>query len=119
MDIYQSIIMDHYRNPRNKGICEDATFTSDVVNPSCGDAVTITGIIHDNVVSCVRFTGHGCVISQASASILTEKIQGKSVQEVLALPSSDMLQLVGIPLGPTRARCALLALEAVHKGLNA
>jgi len=117
MDIYQIHIMDHYRNPRNKGVCSNATFTSDVVNPSCGDAVTISGIIDNGIITRLCFEGHGCVISQAAASMLTEKVHGKLVQEALALQSSDMLQLVGIMLGPTRARCALLALEALHKGI--
>lgn len=118
MDIYQIHIMDHYRNPRNKGVCPAATFSSDVLNPSCGDAVTITGSVENNTITCVRFEGHGCVISQAAASMLTEKVQGQTAQEVLQLTSADMIQLIGISLGPTRARCALLALEALQKGIK-
>lgn len=117
MDIYQLNIMDHYRNPRNKGACDQATFTSQVLNPSCGDVVSMSGIIADGTLTKIFFMGHGCVISQAAASMLTEKVMSKSVADVLALTSADMIALVGIHLGPTRARCALLALEALHKGI--
>lgn len=117
MNIYQLHIMEHYRNPKNKGICEAATFNSEVLNPSCGDAVRMTGIIDNKRLVRVCFDGHGCVISQAAASMLTEKVTGMSCIEVRALATHDMTSLVGIQLGPTRVRCALLALEALQKGL--
>jgi nitrogen fixation NifU-like protein len=122
MNIYSSgdsqNLMDHYRNPRNRGTISGANVVSAVHNPSCGDTIAIEGIVTDGVLVQLAFTGSGCVISQAAASMLTEVAIGKTVAELKALDAQAMRDLVGIPLGPTRLRCALLALEALQEGLG-
>jgi nitrogen fixation NifU-like protein len=118
MNIYKELLTDHYRNPRNRGCLEGATFTSQVHNPSCGDSICIQGIIQDNHLRAVAFQGNGCVISQATASLLTEALKGKSLSEVIAFSVSDVIKLIGMPLGPVRMRCATLPLHAIQAGLR-
>jgi nitrogen fixation protein NifU and related proteins len=119
MNFYQEIILDHYRHPRNQGIIADAHFTSGQYNPSCGDRIEITGKVLNNVLSEVMFTGSGCVISQASASLLTQAVCGKTIEEIKMLKDNDMCALIGIQLGAMRIKCALLALHALQEGLLA
>lgn len=118
MNLYQELLMDHYRNPRNRGSLEKPDISSGMVNPSCGDAVSMQATIKDGHIVACRFEGAGCVISQATASMLTEKASGSSIQEVEALDGAEMQKLIGMELGPTRLKCALLPLEALKKGLN-
>lgn len=118
MNLYQDALVDHYRNPRNRGILERADFESGEDNPSCGDSVSMYGRVQDGRLSAVSFQGKGCVISQAAASMLTQKALGMDLHEIMKLDASFMRQLVGIELGPTRVRCALLALEALQKGIQ-
>lgn len=118
MTLYQDILIDHYRSPRNRGALEHPDFTSGEDNPSCGDSVSMYGRVKDGILTEVSFEGKGCVISQAAASMLTEKVKGKSLTEIMTLDAAFMRNLVGIELGPTRVRCALLALEALHKGIQ-
>lgn len=116
-ELYHAIIMDHYRFPRNRGQLTDAAVQAQVINHACGDSIQFYAMVQNGVVSTVKFAGTGCVISQAAASLLSEQIRGKSIEYVMSLTADTMRALVGIELGPTRLRCALLALEAVHKGL--
>jgi nitrogen fixation protein NifU and related proteins len=116
--LYQHQLMDHYRNPRNQGTLEGPHFKSGIFNPSCGDSVAIEGVITDYVITHVAFQGSGCVISQATASLLTQAVKGKAVHEVIQLDSSWIMQLIGIELGPVRLKCALLPLEALHEGIK-
>ncbi len=116
MNLYHETLMDHYRHPRNRGVLEDANFVSEQYNPSCGDAVQFAGMMQDGIITQVMFTGKGCVISQATASLLTELVINKTVAQVCALDKNDILQLIGIELGPTRLKCALLPLQAVQEG---
>lgn len=118
MDLYQAELMDHYRHPRNQGVLEAPDFSSGSCNPSCGDSVQLMGQIKNGVVLAIRFQGKGCVISQAAASMLTQSVLNKTIQEIMALNADFMLNLVGIPLGPMRIKCALLPLEALQKGIN-
>ena len=115
--LYQQELLDHYRFPRNRGELAGATFCHDELNPSCGDKIVIAGIIKDGVLSAIKFSGSGCVISQAAASMLTEEVVGKSVDEIKIMPGSFMQELVGIPLGPTRLKCALLSLQVLQAGV--
>ena len=115
--LYQEELLDHFKNPRNHGKLENANFCSGDENPSCGDEISIEGIITNGVVKAVQFTGKGCVLSQASASMLTELCEGKKVEEVLSLSKDDMLKMVGLELGPNRLRCILLPLQALKKGI--
>lgn len=117
MNLYQDALIDHYRNPRNRGALQDADFESGEDNPSCGDSINIYGHVKDNRLIAVSFQGAGCVISQAAASMLTQTVIGMDLHEIMKLDANFMRQLVGIELGPTRVRCALLPLEALHKGI--
>lgn len=114
MDLYQEEILEHYRHPHNQGTVAHATVTRTERNSSCGDELTFTFDIRDGAVHDVRFQGQGCAISQAAASMLTDELKGKTVQQIAALQKEDLLDIIGnIELGPTRLKCALLSLQAV------
>jgi len=117
-DFYKENILDHYRNPRNAGTLENPTYTHESHNPLCGDVIRVDlHINEDNLVDKVTFEGKGCAISQASASMLTEMIEGKSLDEVKQISKEDILELLGIPIGPVRMKCALLSLKALKAGV--
>ena len=111
-------VLDHYRNPRNRGTMAKPDFTSGQHNPSCGDSVCMQGRVAQNTLSDLAFESKGCVISQATASLLTEKFKGKALNDVLAMDKESLLKLLDIPLGPTRLKCALLPLMALQQGVN-
>ena len=115
-DLYREVILDHYQNPRNYGTLEPADVSYEEDNPVCGDHIRLDLRLKDGHVSDVRFSGHGCAISQASASMLTEAIQGKSLEELKAFGKQELLDLLGIPLGPVRLKCALLSLKVLKSG---
>ncbi len=121
--LYQEELMDHFKFPRNRKKIENSNFSSGQFNPSCGDKISIEGKIEKDEngierITQIGFEGSGCVVSQAAASMLTEKCLGKSVDEVLNINKDDILKLVGLELGPTRLRCALLCLDALKEGLD-
>lgn len=116
--LYQERLIDHYNRPRHTATLARIDSSSGVFNPSCGDAVSIDITLEDDVITHARFTAQGCVISCATASLLLEAVVGKTRQEAELLDAEYMKALVGIPLGPTRLRCALLALEALHNCLK-
>jgi len=120
MSLYREILLDHFKNPRHqdRGQIEQPSFTILESNPLCGDVVQVRGLIVDGRLIQVVFSGTGCVISQGIASILLEKYTGKTVSEVLALNAEDMLNLIGMELGPNRLKCALLALIALQNGIK-
>jgi nitrogen fixation protein NifU and related proteins len=115
--IYREIILDHYRNPRNKGTLDPADYSYEDTNPLCGDEVRIDLRVADDRVSEVAFTGRGCAVSQASASILTELIEGMPLDRVKSLTKDDLLEELGIPVSPARMKCALLPLKVLKAGL--
>jgi nitrogen fixation NifU-like protein len=115
-DLYREVILDHYQNPRNYGTLEPADISYEEDNPVCGDHIRLDLRLQDGRVSEVRFSGHGCAISQASASMLTEAIQGKTLDELKTFSKDDLLDLLGIPLGPVRIKCALLSLKVLKAG---
>jgi nitrogen fixation NifU-like protein len=117
MDYYREYILDHYRNPRNYGKLEEPDVHCEDSNPLCGDQLAMDMLIEDNHVKAIRFQGRGCAISQASASMLSEMIEGKTVEEVIALGKDDVLDELGIPISPARTKCAFLALRVLHRGL--
>jgi len=117
MDYYREYILDHYRNPRNYGKLEHPNVHSEESNPLCGDQLALDLQITDGHVAAVRFQGRGCAISQASASMLSEMIEGKSTEEVIHLGKDDILEALGIPISPARTKCAFLCLRALHRGL--
>ncbi len=116
--LYQAELMDHYKNPRNRGKLDTPSFESGVFNPSCGDRVGFDGIIKDNKLVEIAFQGEGCVISQATASMLTEYVKNRDISGIEKLNSQDILSLVKIDLGPARLRCALISLEALQHGIK-
>ena len=117
--LYEQELMHHYRHSPYKGMLESASFASDAHNPSCGDSVSFQVIVKDNAIERILFQGSGCVISQASASLLAERVLQMSLVDIAKLTVTDMLALVKISLGPNRSRCALLALEALQQGVSA
>ena len=116
-DLSREHILDHYRNPRNQGTLEQPDITYEDTNPLCGDRVRVDVQVRDGRLATVRFSGSGCSISQAAASMLCEEIEGKSLDEVKQLGRQDMLDMLGIELGPVRLKCALLALKTVKAGV--
>lgn len=126
MDLYRDNILDHYQNPRNFGHLKAAVAKAEENNPLCGDRIgmevkfkvqSATRWTKFKVIEEVKFYGEGCSISMASASMLTEKIKGKSIDAVKKLATDDILEMLGIQLTPTRLKCALLALEVLQKAL--
>jgi len=118
MSIYQDIILDHYRNPRNFGHLDHATHESEAKNLSCGDRLEMTISVKKGAVADIRFQGEGCAISQAAASMLTEYAKGKPAGTLLALDPKTVLELLSLELSPTRMKCALLSLETLKKALK-
>jgi nitrogen fixation NifU-like protein len=118
-DMYREIILEHNRSPHNAGTLDDADISHEDSNPLCGDRVRIDLKVEGGIITDVRFKGRGCAISQASASLLTDEIKGKSLDEVRALGKDDMLELIGIPLdkNPVRIKCALLPLKTLKAGV--
>ena len=116
-DLYRDYILEHYRRPHNFGVIEEPTATYEGSNPLCGDRITLMLGIRDGVVAEVGFTGRGCAISQASASLLTDEIKGKQVDTAAAMKSSDVLDLLGIEISPARLKCALLSLDTLEHAL--
>lgn len=115
-DLYKEIILDHYQHPHNHGTIPDADVSYEDSNPLCGDKIRMDMKIQDGVVVDVKFTGKGCAISQATASMLTDEIIGKPLTEIQHIDKQTVLDMIGIPLGPTRVKCALLPLKVVKVG---
>ena len=119
-DMYQEVILQHYRNPRNFGPLPDADRIGEESNPLCGDHITVRlkvdGASHK--ISEVRFEGDGCAISVASASMLTEKVAGLTLDEAGRLTRDDVIQQLGIPLSPVRVKCALTGFAALGRALH-
>ena len=115
---YRENLLDHYRNPRQHGRIDAPTVSHEDLNPLCGDMIHIDLTIDDNRVADARFSGHGCAVSQAAASMLLEEIVGKPVAEVAAFGRDDLLELLGVPLSPARLKCALLSLGVLRAGLH-
>lgn len=132
-ELYQEIILDHYRAPRNKGACPDCGRTAHHSNPLCGDEIDVHVLLTGDRIDKVRFDGHGCSISQASASMMAERAEGTSVAEALALGQAvremmhgdghaddelerrlgDLASLAGVARFPVRVKCALLPWAAL------
>jgi len=117
-DIYRQYILEHYREPRNHGHLDAPDIHSADTNPLCGDRIEIDLKLDGDRVSEVRFSGRGCAISQASASMLTERIEDATLEELRALTPRDILEMLGVEIGPARQRCALLSLRVLHQGIG-
>lgn len=133
--LYRQVIMDHYKNPRNKGSIEEGALTIDMNNPTCGDRIHLTLQVEDGIVQNAKFDGEGCSISMSSASMMTQAIKGKKIDEALQLSHifSDMMlgkeyddsidlgdieALNGVAKFPARIKCATLAWKAMEKGVS-
>ncbi len=115
MDLYREEILEHWQNPQNWGRIKNADLVVNQVNPLCGDKVTFFFKIKDGKLADVSFTGTGCAISIASASILSQNIKTKPVKTLVKITGEDVLKLIGGPVTPARLKCAFLALEAIKK----
>lgn len=133
--LYRQVIMDHYKNPRNKGILTDDSLTINMNNPTCGDRIQLTMKLDGDIVKDAKFEGEGCSISMSSASMMTQAIKGRKLDEALKMSEifSQMMQgkdyddsldlgdieaLQGVSKFPARIKCATLAWKAMEKGLK-
>jgi nitrogen fixation NifU-like protein len=118
-DLYRDEILEHYRQPHNFGTLAAPDAVHEGNNPLCGDRITMMLSLSDEgIVRDVAFQGRGCAISQASASMLTDRIKGRTVTEVAGLTSQDVLDLLGIEISPARLKCALLSLDTLQHALE-
>ncbi len=133
--LYRSVIMDHYKKPRNKGVIDDSNVSIDMNNPTCGDRIHLSLQVEDGVVVDAKFEGEGCSISMSSASMMTETIKGKTTEEAVGLAQvfsemmlghehddsldlGDVEALSGVSQFPARIKCATLSWKAMEKGIK-
>lgn len=117
-DFYRELIIERYKTPHYRGVLDPNDFSYEDDNPACGDHIQIDVRLDENdVVTEALFSGEGCAISQASADLLVESIIGKNIEEIKALGKEDVLDNLGIELGPVRLKCALLALKVLKAGI--
>lgn len=133
-ELYRRVIMDHYKNPRNRGKFDEDTLTVDLNNPTCGDRISLQLRLNNDIVEDARFSGEGCSISMSSASMMTEAVKGKTIQEALDLANrfsslmkgeevsfddyEELEALSGVNKFPARIKCATLAWNALRKGIE-
>jgi nitrogen fixation NifU-like protein len=117
-DLYRAVIIDRYKNPLYRGNLEPHDISFEDENPLCGDHIRIDLRVGEGGrIQEAAFDGHGCAISQASADLLLESVQGKTLDEVKAMTKDDVMDLLGIELGPVRLKCALLSLKVLKAGV--
>jgi nitrogen fixation NifU-like protein len=116
-DLYRDYILEHSRRPHNFGVLESPSAAHEGANPLCGDRITMQLGIRDGLLAEVVFTGRGCAISQASASLLTDEVKGMTVEAAAAYRADDLLELLGIEISPARLKCAMLSLETLDAAL--
>lgn len=117
-EIYRENILEHYRNPRNFGKLQQPSLQQKETNPTCGDELELFVNLEQGKAAEVKFFGKGCAISQAAASMLTEHMKGKSIEELQNISPDKVLAMLGIQLGFVRKRCGLLCLKTLQKGLQ-
>lgn len=113
---YREYILDHYKNPRNFGRIEAPDVSHEEYNPLCGDMVGMDFRLRDGVIEDVMFHGRGCAISQASASLMTERLKGMTLETARQISKDDVLDELGIAISPARLKCALLSLKVLKVG---
>ncbi|PIN79411.1 SUF system NifU family Fe-S cluster assembly protein [Candidatus Woesearchaeota archaeon CG10_big_fil_rev_8_21_14_0_10_34_8] len=118
MDMYMENILDHYKDPHNKGSLKDPHIKNKEKNPSCGDVIEVTAIVNkDKRIIDVKFDGYGCAISQAAISMVTDDVKGKTTKEILKMKKHDILNLLGIDIVPMRIKCVMLGLRVLQRGI--
>ena len=117
-DLYQEQILDHWRNSTHRGQLATPDATAEGMSPLCGDRIRVDVQIQDGRIATMHFSGEGCVISQASASMLAELVEGRTVEEARTFDRGVLLEELGVPLSPARLKCALLALSVLRQALN-
>jgi nitrogen fixation NifU-like protein len=117
-DMYRQQILDHYKNPRNYGEIEDATYTHVGENPMCGDTIEMDVALDDDeeTIESVAFRGDGCAISQASASMLSTRLEGMALDELREMDRDDIIDMLGVEISPMRVKCAVLAEKVAQDG---
>src|SRR3990167_7317382 len=118
MNIYSEIVLEHYKNPHNYGSISKANKKTVLFNPSCGDRIEMEAVFTKKKLEEIKFRGQGCAISIASASMLTYYVKNKANEDLQKLDKEFMIKMLGINLGPSRIKCALLPLEALHNLIN-
>lgn len=118
MDLYAENILDHYRHPRCKQMLDSPTVEHEEANHSCGDVLTLQLTLEDGRIKEVGWSGIGCAISQASMSMLTEELEEMTTEEVVGLSQKDIYDMLGVPIGPRRFKCALLSLHTLKNALR-
>ena len=118
-DMYREHILDHYKHPRNFGVLKPAQVDHEANNPLCGDQIRLMFTVDAaNKIKDVKFTGRGCAISQASASLLTSRVKGKTLADVKLIDRDEIVKMLGIPISPVRLKCALLSLAVLREGIE-
>ncbi|WP_458463263.1 Fe-S cluster assembly sulfur transfer protein SufU [Paenibacillus sp.] len=133
-DLYRRVIMDHYKNPRNRGTFDNDAVTVNLNNPTCGDRISLQIMLQDGIVQDAKYTGEGCSISMSSASMMTEAVKGKTMEQALDIANrfsslmkgeevdfddyEDLEALSGVNKFPARIKCATLAWNALRKGID-
>lgn len=118
MDLYQVNILEHYKHPHRSGKLDNPTTSSEHANPLCGDSISIQLRVENGKIVDGKFTGEGCVLSQAAASILMDELMQKEAAEVKKWPVQKILDLLKIQVGPNRQKCALLSLDSAQDALK-
>ena len=113
---YREYILDHYKNPRNYGRLDSPEISHEEDNPLCGDVVGMDFRVKEGIIEDIRFHGRGCAISQASASLLTERLKGMALDDAKKIDKNDVLGELGIQISPARIKCALLSLKVLKVG---
>ena len=116
--IYRENILDHYKNPRNKGNLENPDIQHRELNPLCGDQIEITMKLDGQKIADIKFAGHGCAISQSSASMLTEKVKNLSLDDAMKISKDEIVEMMSIPISPVRLKCAILSLDTLKNAIH-
>lgn len=120
-ELYRENILEHFKEPRNYGMLKDADVSHKENNPVCGDEIEIALKFdkkNKSKLAEIKFQGRGCAVSQATASILTEEVKGKETKQIQKLDSTDIIEMIGIPLSPTRLKCAMLSLDTLKNAIQ-
>ena len=117
MELLYEELMDHYKNPRNYGSLKNCNIKFTDTNPLCGDEILITVNVDKNIIKDIKFNGVGCAISKSAASVLTEYVKGKNINDIMKMSNDDFIKIYGFKPNAMRTKCALLAFLALKKSI--